>query len=204
LQCVYAPHDAEADDVIASCVSSARASHLQSLIFTMDKDLMQLVDDGDPAVSMVTPGAKMTTWNEQKVCQKFRIHRPSQLPEFLALAGDQSDGIPGVPLIGPVMASDLLAEFGDLEGVLHAVAEHEIRNKIKLRGLGPKRIKKLIEHSDHARAYRNIIRLRKDLQTPDLQLLQWQPSPPQIRDLMLSYGFPSLAKVMESDSEFPP
>jgi DNA polymerase-1 len=118
----------EADDLIASLTRlwlKASPKH-QVVVVTGDKDLMQLVDkDGRVCV---WDTMKNEIYHAAEVEAKFGV-RPDQLRDYLALVGDSSDNIPGVPSIGPKSAVDLLKEHGDLEAILKAAKAGKIAGK---------------------------------------------------------------------------
>ena len=104
----------EADDVIASLADLGSKQGIPIIISSLDKDLMQLVVD--PLIKM------MNTMNNQiydvaGVQEKFGVH-PNQIIDYLAIVGDSSDNIPGVPKVGPKTAAKWLNEFKNLEGII--------------------------------------------------------------------------------------
>lgn len=115
----------EADDVIASAVASAPEG-CSILVASADKDLLQLVCDLDPnkdgagrhvRVVSTKTGAFL---DEAAVREKTGV-QPSKVRDWLALVGDKSDNVRGVPGIGPVKAAALLNEFGTIEKTLVAL-----------------------------------------------------------------------------------
>ncbi len=150
--------DFEADDLIASYTVAARAAGMTTVIVSSDKDLMQLVtlgeeDDGPPVYLYDT--MKDLVVGPAEVEAKFGV-TPAMLGDLLALTGDSSDNVPGVPGIGPKTAATLLGEYGSLEGVLEAAPE--IKQK--------KRRERLIEHAQDARLSRQLVELRRDVALP--------------------------------------
>ncbi len=103
----------EADDVIATLVTVARDKDFTCVVSSLDKDLMQLVRDPDTTL-MNTMTHK--TFNEEKVFEKFGV-KPTQIRDMLALVGDSSDNIPGVPKVGQKTAAKWLNEFNDIENI---------------------------------------------------------------------------------------
>ena len=104
----------EADDVIATLAVMGSELGMPMVISSLDKDLMQLVED--PLVKM------MNTMNNQiydvaGVEKKFGVH-PNQIIDYLAIVGDTSDNIPGVPKVGPKTAVKWLGEFKTLQGII--------------------------------------------------------------------------------------
>jgi DNA polymerase-1 len=103
----------EADDVLASVVQWARPDAGRILLATSDKDMYQLVDE---KVSVVSPFGKGEILDSQGVREKTGVP-PDRIVEWLALTGDSSDNIPGVPGVGPKTAAALLSEYGSLAGL---------------------------------------------------------------------------------------
>jgi DNA polymerase I len=102
----------EADDIIATLVRVAREQSKKVVIVSADKDLMQLV--GPDVVLWDTMREKVI--GVEEVEERFGV-RVDQVRDVLALTGDTSDNIPGVPSVGPKTATTLLQEFGTLEGI---------------------------------------------------------------------------------------
>jgi DNA polymerase-1 len=102
----------EADDVIGTLATLATAAGLKTVISTSDKDMAQLVNDHVSLVNTMN-NSKM---DADGVYEKFGVH-PNQIIDYLALVGDSSDNIPGVPGVGPKTAVKWLAEHGNLETI---------------------------------------------------------------------------------------
>ena len=122
----YRQSGIEADDLIATlCRKWCKVSpQHRAIIVSSDKDLMQLVND------QVTIWDTMTDkrYGAKEVEEKFGV-RPDQIRDYLALVGDSSDNIPGVPGIGPKGAGELLKSFEQLENILTAAKEGKIPGK---------------------------------------------------------------------------
>lgn len=141
----------EADDVIATAARIAADDGLDVVIGSSDKDMLQLVDDerGITAVSLFNGG---TAYNEAAVKSKFGV-APSKLRDLLALVGDKSDNIPGVPGIGPVNAAKLLAQFGSVQAMLMRAGEIQnlrFRELVKTHGQGVQLAWQLVGLKDDA------------------------------------------------------
>jgi DNA polymerase-1 len=104
----------EADDVIATLATRARSEFRQVFLAACDKDLFQVVDD---VVKIVPQSGEPIAMGSDEVMKKTGV-RPEQVADWLALAGDNSDNIPGVPGVGAKTAAKLLAEFGTLDALL--------------------------------------------------------------------------------------
>ena len=113
----------EADDVIGTLSVQATEQGFRTLIVSSDKDLTQLIND---KVEMVDT-MKNIRLDPAGVTEKFGVP-PERIVEYLALAGDASDNIPGIPKVGPKTAAKWLTEYGDLDNVVrHA---DDIKGKV--------------------------------------------------------------------------
>src|SRR5690606_35780179 len=112
---IYQAESVEADDLIAAVVARALAAGLRVVIVSADKDLMQLVRDEDNKV-ILWDSMRDRTYGPVEVEQKFGVP-PSKLRDLLALTGDTSDNIPGVPSVGPKTAADLLRQYETIDGI---------------------------------------------------------------------------------------
>jgi len=113
----------EADDVIGTLARQAAAEGIETLISTGDKDMAQLVG---PHVTLVNTMSR-SVLDREGVIEKFGVP-PERIVELLALMGDSSDNIPGIPKVGPKTAAKWLNDFGSLD-ILLARAE-EIKGKV--------------------------------------------------------------------------
>lgn len=122
----------EADDVIATLVKKAKEKNFKAVISSLDKDLMQLVED--PIATMMNTMTHQI-FDENKVFEKFGV-KPNQIRDMLALTGDASDNIPGVPKVGQKTAAKWLNEFGNLEEIksnadgIKGVVGENLRNSL--------------------------------------------------------------------------
>jgi len=123
----------EADDLIGTLATRMRKNRFRNIFITTDKDLSQLVKSGD------------TFWNYAKdemhsytSCKKIFGVKPEQMVDFLAMAGDSIDNIPGVPGIGSKTAIALLEKYGSLALIyknLHKIQASKIRGAQRVYGL---------------------------------------------------------------------
>ena len=138
----------EADDIIATLARRFTAQGMEITVVTGDKDLMQIVGER----------VRLYDTMKEKFCGPAEVEErfggpPSVVADVLALAGDTSDNIPGVPGIGEKTARELIAEFGSLENLLAST------EKVK----GAKRQENLRTFADQARLSRELVVLREDL-----------------------------------------
>lgn len=103
----------EADDVIGTLAGQASVENIKTLISTGDKDLAQLVNDDVTLMNTMTN--ELLDYNG--VVKKFGV-KPNQIVDYLALMGDKSDNIPGVPSVGPKTAVKWLTDFSSMEGII--------------------------------------------------------------------------------------
>ncbi|MDP9399608.1 MAG: 5'-3' exonuclease, partial [Actinomycetota bacterium] len=111
--------EVEADDLLGSLARAEEAAGGRALLYTGDRDMFQCVSD---RVRVLYPrGAKdgPEEIGPDEVRRRYGVE-PAQVPDFIALRGDPSDGLPGAKGIGDKGAAELLREHGDLEGVLAA------------------------------------------------------------------------------------
>jgi DNA polymerase-1 len=103
----------EADDVIGTLARRAAADGIRVIVSTGDKDMTQLVNDSITCVNTMTN----TTLDREGVKAKFDVY-PEQIVDYLALVGDSSDNIPGVPKVGPKTAARWLGEYSTLDNLI--------------------------------------------------------------------------------------
>ncbi len=178
----------EADDCIATVVHKFCSDKNNEInILSSDQDLMGLVHDN---VYILKPiqGGKTEKMDRNKIKEAIGVY-PEQIADFKAIAGDNSDNLAGVPGIGKKGASDLLAEFGDLETILNNI------NKITGR-----KGELLTQEKDQAIHTKKMVELYTEVPGCDVPLsegninkVDWE----KVRDLFEKYGFNSLIKRLK-------
>lgn len=106
----------EADDIISYLSQTFSKEESQIYILSSDKDLAQLVN---PKVCMALPQKgvqELSFLDTEKVFEKFKVY-PNQIADYLALIGDASDNVPGVPGVGPKTAEKLLSQWQNLDNI---------------------------------------------------------------------------------------
>lgn len=174
----YASDTHEADDIIGAIAARMRALGHASVLVTRDKDLAQLVRDGDQFWDY----AANRRFAYHQIEGQFGV-RPERMADYLALAGDSVDNIPGVPGVGPKTAAALLRVFSSLDELydnLEAAAQVSIRGAAKL----PDRLRK---HRDAAFLARRLTTIACDMP------LEFSPRdierrPPDVAALESFYG----------------
>jgi len=119
----------EADDLIATLARRFAGDDTEVYIVSPDKDLSQLVSRHIYWYKPGRMGAPDEILDETGVCKKFEIETPRQVVDLLAMMGDSSDNIPGIPGVGEKTALKFLKEFGSLEQLLSNT--DKLQGKIK-------------------------------------------------------------------------
>ena len=151
---VFVDPEYEADDLIGTLAACMRDAGMRSAFITRDKDLAQLMRDGDLFWDF---GAR-EQFGYHDIERHFGV-RPERFADYLALTGDDVDNIPGVPGVGHRTAASLMKAFDSLDamyGDLERVAQ------LKLRGAGTL-AQKLTEHRDAVFLSRRLTRIACDL-----------------------------------------
>ena len=182
----------EADDLIATYTQQAKARGADVLIISSDKDLMQLVgpkvcfydfESGSKGKPGYRPERNL---DEAAVTEKWEGIPPEKIGDVLALMGDTSDNVPGVPGIGLKTAAQLIKEFGDLETLLERAPE------IKQ----PKRRETLIANAESARLSKKLVTLDCEAPVPvpldDLRLPE--PDPKTLIGFLKAMEFNTLTR----------
>ncbi len=140
----------EADDVIATLASQAVELDREVLVVSGDKDLAQMVND---KVRMLDT-MKDALYDSQAIMDKYAVH-PEQIVDWLALMGDSSDNVPGIPGVGAKTAAKWLASYQTLD----AIVEHadEIKGKIG---------EKLRAHLEQLPLSRELVTVKTSLELP--------------------------------------
>ncbi|MBA3464838.1 MAG: DNA polymerase I [Deltaproteobacteria bacterium] len=154
----------EADDTIATLVTQARAKGWEVVIYSADKDIMQLVGDG---VTMID-ALHQKTYTREEVIKKMGVP-PEKIPDFLALVGDTSDNIPGLRGVGDKTAAGLLETYGTLANL---IKENPVVPRIAVKQ--PFSDKEQLERLTISR---QLVELRRDVPLPvaleDLVVTEW-------------------------------
>ena len=142
----------EADDVMGTLAVKGAEAGFDVYMATPDKDAAQLVRPGVKLYRPPHAGDDAEIYDEAKVCAHWHLTEPKQMIDYLALAGDASDNIPGIRGVGEKTAADLLGKFGSVEGILANVA--------KLKG---KLAEKVFNGTEDARISKFLTTIRTDV-----------------------------------------
>ncbi len=127
-----------------------QAPGARALLLTGDRDMFQTVSDRTAILELKKGGAPVQVGPTQ-VRERYAVD-PEQVPDFIALRGDPSDGLPGAPGIGAKTAAELLQAHGSLEGVLAAADSPDP-------ALRPRKAATLLHHADLLRTFKQIATL---------------------------------------------
>ncbi len=178
----------EADDIIGTLAKNAESNGHEVIISSGDKDFAQLISD---KVKQFIPQKNNTEIivDAKGVLKKFGV-LPSQIIDFLALTGDTSDNVPGVPGCGPKTASEWLSRFGDLDNI--------VKNASEITGRGSKNLPGSLDWLATAKKLVTIkTDIPLDIKFEDLE--RKQPNFPQIKKLYEKYELRSLQKKLQSE-----
>jgi 5'-3' exonuclease len=126
---VATSEDLEADDLLGTYARREAEAGGQALLLTGDRDMYQCADEGVTVLYVRTGGKGAEEVGPEEVRERYGI-APELVPDFIALRGDPSDGLPGARGVGPKTAAELLREHGSLEALLDA-AIRERRPKLR-------------------------------------------------------------------------
>jgi DNA polymerase-1 len=181
----------EADDVIGTLAVRAGREGLDAYIVSGDKDFMQLIG---PGVRMYNPKrpTDLVVMGEEDVREKFGV-APDRVVDVLALMGDASDNVPGVPGVGEKTASALINEFGSFDALYRDLARVK-REKVR---------ELLKQHRDQARMSRELVTI--DVEAPvgkgPRDLVPGAPDLAEVRDLFQELEFTQLLRRVEAYAE---
>lgn len=188
----------EADDIIGQFAHLAHSKNTPVTIISGDKDLAQFVKTGDCYWDL----GRQSIADYDAVHKRFKI-RPEQIPDWLALCGDRSDNIPGVPGVGSATAAKLLIKWKTLDNLLSNLGE------VSMMGFrGAPRVSRLLyEHKESIHLARSLTGLIRDERLPDSldALVRQTPCASDLRQALFDLGFSenlsdSLARRLSSYS----
>ncbi len=148
----------EADDVMFSLARSEADAGGTALLLTGDRDLYGAVSERVSVVEMLKGGRHGLIGPDQ-VRERYGV-APELVPDFIALRGDPSDGLPGAPGIGAKTAAELLRRYGPLEDLLGAAAAAENRVRRDRGEMSPRTAQTLREHDALLRTFKEIATLQ--------------------------------------------
>ena len=180
----------EADDLMGSYAAAAEAAgDIDTYLVTGDKDIAQLVG---PRTFLYRIGkAAPEIFGPAEVCAHWGLTSPAQMIDYLALAGDSSDNIPGIRGVGEKTAATLVSQYGDVESILAHAAE--LKGKLG---------EKVAAGAEDARMSRFLTTIRRDVPLPAgiEDLARREPDRDALRAFCAKYEMNSLAKRLLGDA----
>jgi DNA polymerase-1 len=172
----------EADDLIGTATTKLKA-HMDVVIVTGDKDMLQLIEPG----VHVFDSMKNIWYDEAEALKKFGV-KANQISDYLALAGDKADNIPGGAGIGPKAAQELLSIYPSVENIISNLESTPLKYR-----------EKLIKSKDAIEVSRRLTNLVCDVDvdiTPDGVIFQ-PVNNPEIFELLEKLEFKSMKAKLE-------
>ncbi|HFD33179.1 MAG TPA: DNA polymerase I [Gammaproteobacteria bacterium] len=176
----------EADDVIGTLSSQAAEEKIETIISTGDKDMAQLVNEHVTLINTMTD----TCMDVDGVVEKFGVP-PERIVDYLALIGDTSDNIPGVPKVGPKTAVKWLKEYGSLQGI--------IENADKIKGKVGESLRNSLDQLPLSYKLATI-KCDVDMDIHAKDLTMHVPDKESLKDKFSYYGFRTWYRELENDS----
>ena len=177
----------EADDVIGTLARQASEQGIPTVISTGDKDMAQLVNDRITLVNTMSN----TTLDSTGVETKFGVP-PARIIDLLALMGDSSDNIPGIPKVGPKTAAKWLNQYGSLDAIIASAGD--IKGKVG---------ESLRDSLDTLELSRQLATIRTDveLESGPGDLRPGEPDRVVLRDLYQRLGFSRWLGELEAEAD---
>lgn len=182
----------EADDLMGTLAKEASSEGIEAVLVTGDKDFLQLVGKGVYVLNPHRAGREMEWIDAEKVKEKFGVG-PEKVVDILALMGDQSDNIPGIPGVGEKTAVQLLKEFSSLEDLLsnlERVEKEKLRENIKF-------------NADQARLSKRLATIDTSVSVQlELEKFSWKEEfGPELRKLFKELEFNTLLEQVSGQKE---
>ena len=175
----------EADDIIGTLARRAEKEGFKSYMVTPDKDFGQLIDENTFLYKPGRMGSDVEILGVPEIQRRWGIQRPEQVIDVLALMGDSSDNVPGVPGIGEKTATKLIGQYGSVENLLSRTGE--------LAG----RVKESLENNrDQALLSKRLVTIHCDAPCPvNLDSLKVQAyDEEKLKPLLLEFEFNSIGR----------
>lgn len=175
----------EADDIVGTLAKRAEPLGFDVMMMTPDKDYGQLLTDKVVMIKPTRSGADIETVTAADFCKKYGIDNPMQFKDILALWGDTSDNIPGVPGIGEKTAAKLISQFGSIEDIYKNIDQ-----------LSKAQQEKLIENKDQLDMARVLVEIKTDVPVDiDFEILKrCEPNSDELKKLFDELEFRTLSR----------
>lgn len=176
----------EADDVIGSISEKAAKEGMDVYMYTPDKDYGQLISDHIYQYKPPKSGNDGEIITKEKICEKYCISSPAQFIDILAIWGDASDNIPGIPGIGEKGATKLIAVYGSIDNIYKSLDK-----------LTPKQRQSFEEYRERLMKSRYLVTINTNVDL-GISIADLEVKKPKsgIMDLIRKYELGSLAKLL--------
>ena len=172
----------EADDLLATLTKNCRGEGCEVIVVTGDRDILQLVGEGVSVIMTRRGISDVIRYDAPTVVERYGVS-PDQWLDFVALKGEPSDNLPGIPGVGDKTAAQLVKKYGDIEGIIAHADE-----------LTPKLRDSIKAHAEQVRINKELGRLLNDvgleLDSTKLCLERWDDE--EVLKLFTSLEFRSL------------
>ncbi len=199
--CLLAKDGFEADDLIGSSLHFLLKKYPQArfIILSGDYDLAQLIKDDQVVLNYTRGSVKNARQINESIFLQEWGFEPRFLVDYKALAGDQSDNIPGAKGIGKKTALKLVSHFKTIEKIYHYLET----DPEKITQLVSARVVQLLEASrDQVFFSKKLAEINKDIQLEELKTLKpLQFNETQLIKFFNRYNFPSLVKMLQKDNQ---
>jgi DNA polymerase-1 len=178
----------EADDLLATLTTKCRGEGCEVIVVTGDRDILQLVGNGVSVIMTRRGITDVIRYDRATVVERYGV-TPEQWLDFVALKGEPSDNLPGVPGVGDKTAAQLVAKFGDIEEIIAHADEltPKLRNAVKA-------------HADQVRINKELGYLLNDIalevDSAELSLQPWDDE--EVRKLFNSLEFRTLHERLKA------
>ncbi|MGL5912593.1 MAG: 5'-3' exonuclease, partial [Bacteroidales bacterium] len=177
----------EADDVIGTIAKKSEQEGYTVYMMTPDKDFGQLISENVLMFKPARYDSEAEIVGFREICKRYGINSPIQVIDILALWGDSSDNVPGAPGIGEVKACKLVAQYGDLEGVIANANE-----------LTPKMRDAILQNIEQIERAKKLVTI--DINVPvewtEEQLRYKDPNKDLLREILTELNFKSMAREL--------
>lgn len=146
----------EGDDLAGSVAIKAAKAGYQTIIYTSDRDFLQLVDDKIEVDLLIKGMSDIRVMHPKDVEETYGFS-PNHIIDFKGLRGDSSDNLPGIPSIGEKTAQKLIQTYGNLENIIEAAKNGEIKGKIG---------EMIILHQEDGKLCKKLAIIKTDLDLP--------------------------------------
>lgn len=178
----------EADDLLATLTKNCRTGGCEVIVVTGDRDILQLVGDGVSVIMTRRGISDVIRYDGATVLERYGV-TPDQWLDFVALKGEPSDNLPGIPGVGDKTAAQLVRKYGDIEQII----AHADELKPKLRDA-------VKAHADQVRINKELGRLLSDvaleMDSASLCLQPWDDE--EVRKLFTSLEFRTLHERLKA------